>query len=34
VSRLGPAVSKALISDGWRVEIGRGFVTVVGAARR
>jgi hypothetical protein len=33
-SRLGPAVSKALISDGWRVEIGRGFVTVVGAARR
>ncbi|CEO60804.1 hypothetical protein PMG11_05332 [Penicillium brasilianum] len=33
-SRLGPAVSKALISDGWRVEIGRGFVTVVGVARR
>ncbi|KAJ5495748.1 hypothetical protein N7539_000864 [Penicillium diatomitis] len=33
-SRLGPAVSKALISDGWRVEIGRGFVTVIGAARR
>lgn len=33
-SRLGPAVSKALISDGWRVEVGRGFVTVVGAARR
>lgn len=33
-SRLGPAVSKALISDGWRVEIGRGFVTVVGATRR
>jgi hypothetical protein len=33
-SRLGPAVSKALISDGWRVEVGRGFVTVVGVARR
>ncbi|EPS33984.1 hypothetical protein PDE_08946 [Penicillium oxalicum 114-2] len=33
-SRLGPAVSKALMSDGWRVEIGRGFVTVIGAARR
>ncbi|KAJ5168786.1 uncharacterized protein N7482_004380 [Penicillium canariense] len=33
-SRLGPAVSKALISDGWRVEIGRGFLTVIGVDRR
>ncbi|KAJ5669576.1 hypothetical protein N7462_010646 [Penicillium macrosclerotiorum] len=32
-SRLGPAVSRALISAGWRVEIGRGFITVIGVER-
>lgn len=32
-SRLGPAVSKMLLEEGWRVEIDRGFLTVTGRAR-
>lgn len=32
-SRLGPAVSRMLMQEGWRVEVGRGFVTVTGVAR-
>ncbi|KAJ5125879.1 hypothetical protein N7476_009793 [Penicillium atrosanguineum] len=32
-SRLGPAVSRMLIQEGWRVEIDRGFLLVTGAAR-
>ncbi|RAL16359.1 Smr domain protein [Aspergillus homomorphus CBS 101889] len=33
-SRLGPAVGKMLIRDGWKVEVGEGSLTVVGAMRR
>ncbi|KAJ5825666.1 hypothetical protein N7474_002804 [Penicillium riverlandense] len=33
-SRLGPAVSKMLVREGWRVEIGEGELTVLGVARR
>jgi len=32
-SRLGPAVSKALIQEGWKVEIHRGFLLVTGVTR-
>ncbi|KAJ5928945.1 hypothetical protein N7466_007901 [Penicillium verhagenii] len=32
-SRLGPAVSKMLMREGWRVEIERGFLVVIGKAR-
>lgn len=32
--RLGPAVGKALVADGWKVEIGQGALTVVGRMRR
>lgn len=32
-SRLGPAVSRMLIQEGWRVEIDRGFLLVTGVAR-
>ncbi|CAI6331681.1 unnamed protein product [Periconia digitata] len=32
--KLGPAVSRALIADGWRVEIGSGEVRVLGVVRR
>ena len=32
--RIGPAVSKMLIRDGWRVEVGHGEVIVTGKARR
>lgn len=32
-SRLGPAVSKMLMSEGWRFEIGRGCLVVTGRAR-
>lgn len=32
--RIGPAVSKMLIRDGWRVEIGHGEVIVTGKTRR
>ncbi|KEF51853.1 uncharacterized protein A1O9_12191 [Exophiala aquamarina CBS 119918] len=32
--RIGPAVSKMLIRDGWRVEIGHGEVVVTGKTRR
>jgi len=32
--RIGPAVSKMLINDGWRVEIGHGELIVTGKARR
>lgn len=32
-SRLGPAVSRMLMQEGWRVEIDRGFLTVTGVAR-
>jgi hypothetical protein len=33
-AKLGPAVGKALVQDGWRVEIGSGFLVVKGKARR
>ncbi|KAL3479899.1 hypothetical protein BJX99DRAFT_54058 [Aspergillus californicus] len=33
-SRLGPAVAKMLTREGWRVEVGQGVLTVVGAVRR
>ncbi|KAJ5899558.1 hypothetical protein N7495_004302 [Penicillium taxi] len=33
-SRLGPAVSKMLMQEGWRVEVNRGFLLVLGKARR
>lgn len=33
-SRLGPAVSKMLMHEGWRVEVERGFILVVGKSRR
>ncbi|KAL4909024.1 hypothetical protein BDW74DRAFT_145813 [Aspergillus multicolor] len=33
-SRLGPAVAKMLAREGWRVEVDRGFVRVVGVVRR
>lgn len=33
-SRLGPAVSKMLVREGWRLEIGEGELTVLGVARR
>lgn len=33
-SRLGPAVFRRLVSDGWRVEVGDGVFTVTGVARR
>ncbi|KAJ5595158.1 uncharacterized protein N7459_001366 [Penicillium hispanicum] len=33
-SRLGPAVSKMLMQDGWRVEVERGFILVVGKGRQ
>lgn len=32
-SRLGPAVSKMLMAEGWRVEIDRGFLIVTGKNR-
>ncbi|KAJ5650680.1 uncharacterized protein N7484_004403 [Penicillium longicatenatum] len=32
-SRLGPAVSKMLMREGWRVEVDRGFLVVTGRAR-
>lgn len=32
-SRLGPAVSKMLMQEGWRVEVGRGYLVVNGVAR-
>lgn len=32
-SRLGPAVSRMLMQEGWRVEVDRGFLTVTGVAR-
>lgn len=32
-SRLGPAVSKMLMQEGWRVEVGRGVLIVTGVAR-
>lgn len=34
MSRLGPAVFKRLVRDGWRVEVGEGVFTVLGVARR
>ncbi|KKK16960.1 hypothetical protein P175DRAFT_0497447 [Aspergillus ochraceoroseus IBT 24754] len=33
-SRLGPAVGKMLAREGWKVEVGEGILTVVGAVRR
>lgn len=33
-SRLGPAVFKRLVRDGWRVEVGEGVFTVLGVSRR
>lgn len=32
-SRLGPAISRMLMKEGWRVEVDRGFLTVTGVAR-
>ena len=33
-SRLGPAVLRRLVADGWRMEVGEGVFTVTGVARR
>ncbi|KAJ6160922.1 hypothetical protein N7470_004318 [Penicillium chermesinum] len=33
-SRLGPAVSRMLVEEGWKVEINRGYLIVTGKARR
>jgi hypothetical protein len=33
-SKLGPAVVRGLVKDGWRVEVGSGVVTVMGKVRR
>ncbi|KAL1969982.1 hypothetical protein VTN77DRAFT_6387 [Rasamsonia byssochlamydoides] len=33
-SRLGPAVGKMLVREGWRVEVGEGVLTVTGMVRR
>ncbi|KAL4764101.1 Smr domain protein [Aspergillus foveolatus] len=33
-SRIGPAVAKSLAREGWRVEVDRGFLRVVGVVRR
>ncbi|KAJ5759265.1 hypothetical protein N7520_006421 [Penicillium odoratum] len=33
-SRLGPAVSKMLTKEGWRLEVNRGFLIVIGKARK
>lgn len=33
-SRLGPAVTKMLAREGWKVEVGDGMLTVTGVARR
>ncbi|OJK02404.1 hypothetical protein ASPACDRAFT_76781 [Aspergillus aculeatus ATCC 16872] len=33
-SRLGPAVGKMLVRDGWRVEVGEGSLTVVGVMKQ
>ena len=32
--RLGPAVGKALLAEGWKAEIGQGVLTVVGRTRK
>lgn len=32
--KLGPAVGRMLVSEGWRVEVGEGVVEVVGRSRR
>ncbi|KAK2744076.1 hypothetical protein FQN55_006944 [Onygenales sp. PD_40] len=32
-ARLGPAVVRALAKEGWRVEVGEGYLTVTGIAR-
>ncbi|EEH47422.1 uncharacterized protein PADG_03506 [Paracoccidioides brasiliensis Pb18] len=33
-ARVGPAVARALAGEGWKVEVGEGFLTVTGVARR
>ncbi|KAI9663592.1 MAG: hypothetical protein M1829_006051 [Trizodia sp. TS-e1964] len=33
-ARLGPAVGKMLVQEGWRVEVGEGVLTVTGVARK
>lgn len=33
-SRLGPAVSKMLLKEGWQVEVNRGYLVVTGKVRR
>ncbi|OAX83583.1 hypothetical protein ACJ72_02048 [Emergomyces africanus] len=33
-ARLGPAVARALVNEGWKVEVGEGYLTVTGLARR
>jgi len=32
--KLGPAVARMLVSEGWRVEVGEGIVEVLGRAKR
>ena len=32
--RIGPAVAKMLVREGWRVEVGHGELIVTGKARR
>ncbi|OJD12838.1 hypothetical protein AJ78_06618 [Emergomyces pasteurianus Ep9510] len=33
-AKLGPAVARALANEGWKVEVGEGYLTVTGMARR
>ncbi|KAL2368352.1 smr domain-containing protein [Blastomyces gilchristii SLH14081] len=33
-ARVGPAVARALANEGWKVEVGEGYLTVMGMARR
>jgi len=34
VAKLGPAVAKTLLREGWKIEVGSGVLTVVGVAQR
>ncbi|KKZ60216.1 hypothetical protein EMCG_05026 [[Emmonsia] crescens] len=33
-AKLGPAVARALANEGWKVEVGQGYLTVTGMVRR
>ncbi|PGG96595.1 hypothetical protein GX51_07757 [Blastomyces parvus] len=33
-AKVGPAVARALANEGWKVEVGEGYLTVMGMARR